>query len=699
MHWSLRFKAIILYFMLVLLAVGVTSTVDAWNIRRLLNESHHEDTEAEATNFAYISQLAMAVKDRQELERLVDSFTSEPSICFLAVYDADSSDPFVLKVRDEQAWHLYLSGQQDGDSHMSARQPIILPITQDSSLAMFSDSGNTTDPAGANDAGQVVGYVVIGHSTREMNEALNQQMWTTVISMIIMMAVGGLGIYLGINAWSSRLNELVAASGSMSHGDFDCEIPPEAPDEIGRLAGAIDHMRKAVRQRDTELRSLNENLQQRVEQRTAALAEAKNAAEQAALSLQLQQRLLREVIDNIPLYVMWKDCRGVYRGCNNAVARLLGCSSPDEVVGKTDRDFPFAPCFADTVREQEQQVIETGKPILMVEETVPVSEHHQCQMLSSRVPLRDTEGHVVGVLATCADISDRKRIEAEREQLNARLVDASRQAGMAEVATGVLHNVGNVLNSINISTTVLNDSLRQSKTASLSKVVQLLEDHQGHLDEYMHDDPKGRQLVPYLHKLHNLMEQEKEQMLEEIRQLGENVEHIKHIVTMQQSLARTGSAIERISLPKVVEEAVQINLAALQRHQIPITRNIDPDLPAISTDKHKLIQILVNLISNAKYAMQHMAPAEKRLTLSIERIENGVRLQVTDNGAGIAPENLTRIFSHGFTTRTDGHGFGLHYGALAARELGGELSVTSDGLGCGATFTLILPLQPTPVAA
>ncbi|MCC6683282.1 MAG: PAS domain-containing protein [Phycisphaeraceae bacterium] len=698
MRWSLRTKAILLFFVLVLLAVGITSTVDVWYTCNLLNESNVEDIQAEADKFAYAGQLAMAVKDLNELERLASSFISESSVCFLAVYDANSEKPIIQQVRDQNLWTIYLSGEGEGSAYVSAQRPIVLADLKDDSLAIFLDESQTQAGGKSQATEQVLGHVVIARSTEEINEALKRQILVTTASVFIVLILGGLGIYLSINTWSVRLNKLVAASASMSRGDFDCEIPPAAPDEVGRLAGAFEHMRQAVRQHDSELRSLNDNLQQRVEQRTAALVEAKNAAEQSAVSLQLQQRLLREVIDNIPLYVMWKDRRGVYRGCNNAVAELLGCASPDEVIGKTDRDLPHAPCFSKTACEQEQQVIETGKPVLMVEESLTISDDQTTHMLSSRVPLCDADGRVVGVLTTCADISDHKRIEVEREQLHARLVDASRQAGMAEVATGVLHNVGNVLNSINISTTVLGDCLRQSKTASLIKVVQLLKEHQGQLDQYMHNDPKGRQLVPYLHKLNEMIELERNQMIDEIRQLAENVEHIKHIVTMQQSLARTGSAIESVSLPSVLDEAVQINLSALQRHRIPIDRQIEPNLPLINTDKHKVIQILVNLISNAKYAMQHMAPADKQLMLRIDRCDEGMRIRVTDNGIGIAADNLTRIFSHGFTTRTDGHGFGLHYGALAARELGGDLSVSSDGPDCGATFTLVLPLQATPVA-
>ncbi len=116
-------------------------------------------------------------------------------------------------------------------------------------------------------------------------------------------------------------------------------------------------------------------------------------------------------------------------------------------------------------------------------------------------------------------------------------------------------------------------------------------------------------------------------------------------------------------------------------------------MPPITVEKHKVLQILVNLMRNAKFACSESGLPDRQMTLRVSRDADIVKISVSDNGVGIAPENLTRIFSHGFTTRKDGHGFGLHSGALAATEMGGRLSVQSDGLGLGAAFTLELPCR------
>jgi len=138
-----------------------------------------------------------------------------------------------------------------------------------------------------------------------------------------------------------------------------------------------------------------------------------------------------------------------------------------------------------------------------------------------------------------------------------------------------------------------------------------------------------------------------------------------------------------------------MNLGAFERHGIRIERQYS-EVPPVLADRHKVLQILVNLMRNAKYAIDEFRPADKRLALGIHVSAGGVTISLQDNGIGIPPENLTRIFGHGFTTKRDGHGFGLHSGALAAQEMGGRLTAQSEGVGKGATFCLELPVAPVP---
>jgi signal transduction histidine kinase len=297
-----------------------------------------------------------------------------------------------------------------------------------------------------------------------------------------------------------------------------------------------------------------------------------------------------------------------------------------------------------------------------------------------------------GSVDTFADITEQTRADAQLAQAHKQLVEISRSAGMAEVATGVLHNVGNVLNSVNVSANLLSESVRNSKAANLARVVALLREHHANLGDFVTVHPQGRHLTTVLDGLDRHLSAEREQTAAELETLRKNIEHIKDIVSMQQRFAMVGGVQEQVCVTDLVEDSLKMSVASLNRHHVEIIRNYS-DTSVINIDKHKALQILVNLVSNAKHACVESGRPDASLTLQTARFGDRVRISVVDNGVGIAAENLTRIFNHGYTTRKSGHGFGLHSAALAARELRGSLTVTSEGAGRGATFTLDLPLQ------
>ena len=290
-------------------------------------------------------------------------------------------------------------------------------------------------------------------------------------------------------------------------------------------------------------------------------------------------------------------------------------------------------------------------------------------------------------------IEERRKAEQEREVLSRQLQDASRQAGMAEVATGVLHNVGNVLNSVNVSASLVAERVRSSRVAKLPRLAALLEENRDRLGDFLTQDPRGREVPAYLKQVAAHLEQERAENETELRSLAKNIEHIKEIVAVQQSYARVSGVTQMLPITGLLEDALSMVAVGLERHGVQVVREYQ-EVPTVSVDKHKTLQILLNLLRNAKHALTAVATPQRTLHLRVRRSgTDRLQVQVQDNGVGIAKENLTRIFSHGFTTKRDGHGFGLHVGALAAREMGGQLLAASDGPGRGATFTLELPLQ------
>ncbi len=309
-----------------------------------------------------------------------------------------------------------------------------------------------------------------------------------------------------------------------------------------------------------------------------------------------------------------------------------------------------------------------------------------------------TSGKSKAVRGIFQDITAQKEASAELQKLNRQLMDASRLAGMAEVATGVLHNVGNVLNSANVSTTLLKEELSRSETETLAKVTTLLNEQNGSLADFLTQNPKGKLIPQILAQISRRFSRQHDTFAAELDQLGRNIEHIKDIVAMQQSYARVAGVLERVPVRDLVEDALRINAPSLAHANIEVIREFECS-PVILVDKHKALQILINLVRNSKLALTEAASAPKELRVAIQTIgEDCIRVVVQDNGVGIPSENLTKIFSHGFTTRKDGHGFGLHIGALNAKELGGSLTAHSDGPGRGAAFTLELPINHSQTA-
>jgi signal transduction histidine kinase len=311
------------------------------------------------------------------------------------------------------------------------------------------------------------------------------------------------------------------------------------------------------------------------------------------------------------------------------------------------------------------------------------------QNLTEMLGMAERQARLESVIAV------REKTEAELAETHKELVEASREAGMAEVATSVLHNVGNVLNSVNTSISVASERVALLKASGLGRIAALVSEHKNDLPAFFMEHPQGTRLPMFLNQLSEHFASEQQTVLRELESLRGNLEHINEIVSMQQNYAGAGGVAETLRLAEVVEDALRMNEASFERHSTHVACELDPALPLLTLDRNKLLLILVNLVRNAKHACEEREGEDRRVTVRAQVNGNGrTRISVIDNGIGIPPENLTRIFEHGFTTRKNGHGFGLHSSALAAAEMGGSLHAQSDGPGAGATFTLELPLSP-----
>jgi signal transduction histidine kinase len=298
------------------------------------------------------------------------------------------------------------------------------------------------------------------------------------------------------------------------------------------------------------------------------------------------------------------------------------------------------------------------------------------------------------------EIEERLRSEAEVERGHKQLLVTSRLAGMAEVATSVLHNVGNVMTSVNVLSDSIAGLVRDSKISSVARLGTLLSENQKDLNRFITEDERGRKIPDYVGQLGAHLADEHALLLSKVKVLNENIHHINEIVAMQQNFAKVSAMLETLPPEEVAEDALRMHGESLKRHGIQLVREFEK-IPPVTMDRHQVLQILFNLLENAKYAcLQDGAPG-KKIVMSLKRTVTGhVRLTVSDNGMGIPPENLARIFGQGFSTRKDGHGFGLHSSILAAQDMGGTLTAQSEGQGKGAVFTLEIPLvlrrEPPP---
>ena len=291
------------------------------------------------------------------------------------------------------------------------------------------------------------------------------------------------------------------------------------------------------------------------------------------------------------------------------------------------------------------------------------------------------------------DITVRKQTEEDMKRLNQQLIDLSRLSGMSEIATSTLHNIGNVLNSVNVSVSVIEDIIKNSNVKKLIKLNRHIQDNAEKIPDFLVSDPKGNLILSYLDGLSNSLYVDHIQINDEIKNLQKNIQHIKDITVMQKDISGISGITEVININEIIDTAINIGCGLTKDMNFRIVKNENYN-STIRINKSKLLQILVNMFRNAKEALQAKRDSiDKKIIIGVKKnsADEYIEIMVKDNGIGILKENLQKIFSMGFTTKISGHGFGLHSSALAAKELGGSLTAQSEGKEKGAIFLLKIP--------
>ena len=485
------------------------------------------------------------------------------------------------------------------------------------------------------------------------------------------------------------IQSLASASKAVARDrDYSVRVERQGGDEVGDLTDAFNQMLAQIQAQDSALQKAREELSEQLKSLQREIAERKIA--------QTEQARLTAIIDATPDFVASASATGRVLYVNAAARRMVGLSGDTDV--STMKISDFHPGWAGRIVSTEGLPGAIHEGSWAGETALRHRDGREIHVSQVIIAHKSGSGAVEYFSTVMRDITEQRESAEALRVSQQRLLETSRLAGMAEVATGVLHNVGNVLNSVNVSAGIVAEKLRRSKAPKLAKAAALLAEKNGSLAQFLTEDPNGQKLPGYLAKLGEHLIAENAGLLSEVDQLGQNIEHIKEVVAMQQSYAKVSGVFETLPLDKLVEDAIAMNYGAFERHGVTVVRDFHPAPPA-RVDRHKVLQILINLIRNAKYALDEVEGPDKRITISIGHAGERVSISIADNGIGIPAENLDRIFGHGFTTRKDGHGFGLHSGALAATEIGGTLSVRSDGTGHGATFTLELPTAAEAIHA
>jgi PAS domain S-box-containing protein len=566
--------------------------------------------------------------------------------------------------------------------------------------ARFSDDGYLVIAEEIYRNGEKVGTVYIRSNLDEIGRQLQQIAWIGLVVTSIAMGVALLVTARLQRLFTAPIHELAEVMQRISTGgDVSQHVKKHGQDEMGVLCDGFNQMLDQINTAQAELQSANEVLEERVVERTKKLQIEIDERAQAEEAVREAREFLHSAVAQTPSGILIADAPDVtIRLANDAALAIRGGNPADLIDINVSQLADRWQIFRENGTPYPSEHLPLSRAVLhgekiQDEELIIRDESGNDRWVSaSAAPILNRHKQITAGIVVFQDITERKQAEVDLEETHQELLKVTRLAGMSEIATGVLHNVGNVLNSVNVSANLISSKIRKSRVTELKKAGDIIAEHEEDMAEFVTEHPQGKHMANYMIEIGKHLVDEQEEMCDDLEGLRKNIEHIKEIVSMQQTYARVSRITEEISPLEMLEDALEMRSASFGRHGIEVVREY-AEVPNIMAERHKLVQIFVNLVGNAKHAISDYHGSGGTLTLRLGLIdENRILFEVTDNGIGISEENLTKVFNYGFTTKKNGHGFGLHSSALAAKEMGGILSVRSEGKGTGATFALELPV-------
>ena len=551
-----------------------------------------------------------------------------------------------------------------------------------------------------------LGTLIYGYSTDGLKRktSLAEQRFSRqiLLTSFVLFILGAIAIVIGFFLTHRQASKITQPIGVLTHaadriaaGYYGEEVEVKSGDEIQRLASSFNKMsldlegtyadlfakNQLLEQARADLESFNRDLEHKVATRTKQLAESESKF----------RTLFEESADAILV-----GTENEFLDCNPAMLEMLGCETKAELLGLKPNDLypelqPDGQLSGQKLKDIYLHAYTQGSQMFEWVSKRLDGTTFDTEIVVTSFPLNDR----MVLHKVYRDITERKETEEALRVIQQRLVENAHTAGMAEIATGVLHNIGNILNSVNISTEEISLTLKNSKVEGFIRANELVEDHEGDLSHFFAEDPKGKLIPGYYQTLAKAVLEEHHIMTEEVMELTEKVGIMRDVISTQQSYAKSSLYTEDVFITGLVEDALKLQMASLAKHGVKIERHYIDD-PRGTVSKVKLIHVLTNLIKNSREAMVAAKHGGIRavLRISVKQLEaNLMEIRISDNGCGIGPEHLDKIFNHGFTTKDQGHGFGLHTCANFMTEMGGTLHAESGGLGKGASFVMRFPLN------
>lgn len=392
---------------------------------------------------------------------------------------------------------------------------------------------------------------------------------------------------------------------------------------------------------------------------------------------------LRSIFDLFPDYIFYKDINCRFIIANLKVVELMQAASHEELVGKTDFDF-YPPDMARKFYENDQMIIKSKKAALNIEEVNYNVAGEKMYISMSKIPLINENNVVIGLYGIGRDITALRQAQLAVKENEVRV---AHETGKYEIATDVLHNIGNVLNSVNVSVINVQHVMEKSKLPGLQKANELLSHHQHDLADFITNDEKGKVIPKYLKTLELELLNEKKKVQDEIKSLQNKVDVIKNILNIQQKMARVNAHDEENRLEEIIDFAHTILSRSLLKRDIKVIKDLDGSL-RVKGIRSKLIHVFVNLLKNAMESLVVSGTSDKHIKIRSYPEKDKIIVEIEDNGRGIKKDMLKEIFKFGVTTRDEGYGFGLHACANTMNEIDGKISAVSEGEGKGAKFIL-----------